>query len=108
MAFTIPFSPWLTVAFAFAVSGLLPLAWPVAAVMLTDLAGESRATATGLFAVSNQMGILGGASLGGVMLSLGRFPLVGVFCLAMAALAAGIMRYKVRGAEEARQRSAFS
>jgi predicted MFS family arabinose efflux permease len=108
LAFTIPFSPWLTVVFAFAVSGLLPLAWPVAAVMLTDLAGESRATATGLFAVSNQMGILGGASLGGAMLSLGHFPLVGIFCLVMATLAAGIMRYKVRGAEEARQRSAIS
>ena len=63
LVFTIPFSPWLTVVLAFAVSGLLPLAWPVVAVMLTDLAGESRATATGLFAVSNQMGILGGAML---------------------------------------------
>jgi predicted MFS family arabinose efflux permease len=108
LAFTLPFSPWLTVVFAFAVSGLLLLAWPVAAVMLTDLAGDSRATATGLFAVSNQMGILGSASLGGVMLSLGRFPLVGLFCLAMAAFAAGIMQYKVRGAEEVRQRSALS
>ena len=40
LAFTLPFSPWLTVVFAFAVSGLLLLAWPVAAVMLTDLAGN--------------------------------------------------------------------
>ena len=102
LAFTLPVSPWLTVVLACAVSGLLLLSWPVAAVMLTDLAGNSRATAMGLFAVSNQMGILGGASLGGVMLSFGRFPLVGMFCLAMATLAAGIMRYKVRRAEEVR------
>ena len=108
LVFMIPFSPWLTVVLAFAVSGLLLLAWPVVAVMLTDLAGDSRATATGLFAVSNQMGVLGGASLGGVMLSLGHFPFVGIFCLAMAALAAGIMRYKVRGTEEAHQRSTIS
>jgi hypothetical protein len=42
------------------------------------------------------------------MLSLGRFPLVGVFCLVMAALAAGVMRYMVQGAEEVRQRPALS
>ena len=97
LVFTMPFSPWLTVVFAFAVSGLLLLAWPVVAVMLTDLAGASRATATGLLAVSSQMGILGGASLGGVMLAWGYFPLVGIFCLVMAVLAAGVMRYKVWG-----------
>jgi predicted MFS family arabinose efflux permease len=102
LAFTLSVSPWLTVILAFAVSGLLLLSWPVAAVMVTDLAGGSRATATGLFAVSNQMGILGGASLGGVMLALGWFPLVGMFCLAMATVAAGIMRYKVRRVEEGR------
>jgi predicted MFS family arabinose efflux permease len=107
LAFTLPVSPWLTVVLAFAVSGLLLLSWPVAAVMVTDLAGGSRATATGLFAVSNQMGILGGASLGGMMLALGRFPLVGMFCLAMATCAAGIMRYKVRRAEEGLERSAI-
>ena len=105
LAFMSPFSPWLTVILAFAVSGLLLLSWPVAAVMLTDLAGDSRATATGLFAVSNQMGVLGGASLGGVMLSFGQFPLVGIFCLVMATLAAGIMQYQVRKAEKARQQS---
>ena len=100
LAFTLPVSPWLTVVLACAVSGLLLVAWPVAAVMLTGLAGDSRATATGLFAVSNQMGILGGASLGGVMLALGHFPLVGMFCLAMAVCAAGIMHYKEREAAE--------
>ena len=58
-------SPWVTVLLAFGVAGLLPLSWPVTAVLLTELAGQSRATATGLFAVSNQLGAVGGASLGG-------------------------------------------
>ena len=58
--------------------------------------------------MSNQLGVLGGASLGGVMRSLGSFPFVGLSCLVMAALAAGIMRYKGQEAEEFRQRTALS
>jgi predicted MFS family arabinose efflux permease len=73
------------------VAGLLPLSWPVTAVLLTELAGQSRATATGLFAVSNQLGAVGGASLGGVMLALGGFPWVGIFCLVTAVMAAGVI-----------------
>jgi predicted MFS family arabinose efflux permease len=95
LVFTTDISPWVTVLLAFAVAGLLPLSWPVTAVLLTDLAGQSRATATGLFAVSNQLGAVGGASLGGVMLVLGSFPWVGIFCLVTAVLAAGILRGKV-------------
>jgi hypothetical protein len=34
-------------------------------------------------------------SVGGVMLALGSFPLVGMFCLVTAALAAGVIRGKV-------------
>jgi len=53
-----------------------------------EVAGQSQATATGLLTVSNQLGAVGGASLGGVMLSLGSVPVVGLFCLATAATAA--------------------
>jgi predicted MFS family arabinose efflux permease len=70
------------------------LSWPVTAVLLTELAGQSRATATGLFAVSNQLGVVGGASLGGVMLALGGFPWVGMFCLVTAVMAAGVILAK--------------
>jgi MFS family permease len=80
---------------AFAVAGLLPLSWPVTAVLLTELVGQSRATATGLFAVSNQLGVVGGASLGGVMLALGSFPWVGIFWLVTAVMAAGVILAKV-------------
>jgi hypothetical protein len=48
--------------------------------------------------VSNQLGAVGGASLGGVLLALGGFPLVGMFCLVTAALAAGVLRGKVHRA----------
>jgi predicted MFS family arabinose efflux permease len=91
LVFTTALSPWVTVLLACAVAGLLPLSWPVTAVLLTELAGQSRATATGLFAVSNQLGAVGGASLGGVMLALGGFPWVGMFCLVTAVLAAGVI-----------------
>jgi predicted MFS family arabinose efflux permease len=85
---------------AFGVAALLLLSWPVIVVILMAMAGPSRVTATGLLAVSNQLGIMGGASLGGVMLSLGHFSLVGVFCLATAVAAAVIIRYKVQASGE--------
>jgi predicted MFS family arabinose efflux permease len=100
LIFTTDLSPWATVVLAFGVAGLLPLSWPITAGLLTELADQSRATATGLFAVSNQLGAVGGASLGGVMLSLGSFPLVGLFCLATAATAAVVIHYKVQKAAE--------
>jgi predicted MFS family arabinose efflux permease len=98
LVFMTDISPWVTVLLACSVAGLLPLSWPVTAVLLTELAGQSRATATGLFAVSNQLGAVGGASLGGVMLALGSFPLVGIFCFVTAVLAAGVLRGKVHRA----------
>ena len=98
LVFTIDLSPWATVVLASGVAGLLSVAWPVTALLLTELAGQSRATATGLYAVSNQLGVVGGASLGGVLLALGSFPLVGLFCLATATMAAGVIHYKVQKA----------
>jgi predicted MFS family arabinose efflux permease len=98
LVFTMDLSPWATVVLACSVAGLLSVAWPVTAVLLTELAGQSRATATGLYAVSNQLGAVGGASFGGVLLALGSFPLVGLFCLATATTAAGVIYYKVQKA----------
>jgi predicted MFS family arabinose efflux permease len=63
---------------------------------LMQVAGTLQATATGLLAVSNQLGAVGGASLGGVLLALGSFPLVGLFCLTTTARAAVVIRYKVQ------------
>jgi predicted MFS family arabinose efflux permease len=63
---------------------------------LTEMGGRSRATAAGLFATSNQLGMVLGTSIGGLMLYLGSFPLVGLFCFATAATSAIILRYKAR------------
>jgi predicted MFS family arabinose efflux permease len=64
--------------------------------LLMERAGNSRTTATGLFAVSNQIGAFGGPSLGGALLALGGFPLVGLFCLRISVLAAVVIRLEVR------------
>jgi hypothetical protein len=65
-------------------SALLLLSWPVTALLLTEVAGQSRATAMGMF--------MGGLA-GGLVLSLGYFPRVGVFCTVTAIMAAVIVQY---------------
>ncbi len=83
-------------ALAFGATALARISFAVTPTLLLELAGGSRATATGLFAVSNQLGIFGGASLGGLMLALGGFPWVGLCCLGGAVLAAVVIQLKVR------------
>ncbi len=99
-------SPWATVALASGVAAFLLMSWPVTSVLLIELAGRSRATAFGMFAVSNQAGTVVGTSLGGLMLALGGFPLVGIFCLGTAVIAAVVVRMKVRESAEFIQRMA--
>jgi predicted MFS family arabinose efflux permease len=96
LVFTVRVSPWTTVALAGGTAGLARISSVVTPAWLLEWAGRSRTTATGLFAVSNQLGVLGGASLGGLMLALGGFLLVGLFCLGVAVLAAVVIRFMVR------------
>ena len=100
LVFITPVSPWPTVALAFWVGSMARISLAVTPILLIELAGRSRTTATGLFAVSNQIGLIGGASIGGAMLALGGFPLVGFFGLVAAVLAAVVVRVKVRDSEE--------
>ena len=100
LVFTTQISPWITVGLSFGTVGLLLITSPVMALLLSELAGQSRATATGMFAVSNQFGLMGGASIGGLMLSIGGFPFVGLFCSVAAAIAAIVIRLKVRESPE--------
>jgi MFS transporter, DHA1 family, inner membrane transport protein len=95
LVFTMALSPWATVGVAFGVASLLLLSWPVTAVLLTEHAGPSCATATSLFTVSNQLGAVGGATLGGGLLALGSFPLVSLLCLGAAMAAAVVIHAKV-------------
>ena len=89
-------SPWTLVALACGAASLARISSVVVPTVLLELAGGSRTTATGLFALSNQLGVFGGTSLGGLMLALGGFPLVGVFCGVVAVLAAVVIRLTVR------------
>jgi predicted MFS family arabinose efflux permease len=88
LAFTLAGSPWATVTLASGAAALAHLPSVITPTVLLEYAGGARTTATGMYAVSNQLGSFGGTSLGGLILALGGFPLVGLFCLAVAVLAA--------------------
>jgi DHA1 family inner membrane transport protein len=96
LVFTAQVSPWVTVALACSAAALAKISSSVTPTLLLELAGNSRTTATGLFAVSNQLGVFGGASLGGLMLAMGGFPQVGRFCLGVSIIAAVVIHLKVR------------
>jgi MFS transporter, DHA1 family, chloramphenicol resistance protein len=84
-------TPWTAVALGCAGMIALTIFEPVSWVVTAELAGESRATANGLLASSNQLGIVLGASAGGLLLATGGFPLVGIFCIGIAAAAGAIV-----------------
>ena len=102
-----PVSPWLTVTFAFGVAASLRITASVTPTLLLELAGSSRSTATGMFAVSNQIGVFGGASIGGAMLAMGGFPMVGFFCLGAAVVGGALVLLKVRDPAEFLERIAL-
>jgi len=107
LAFVGPVSPWLTVAFAFGVAASLRISSSITPTLLLELAGSSRSTATGMFAVSNQIGIFGGASIGGAMLAMGGFPMVGFFCLGAAGAGGAVVLLKVRDSAQFLERIAL-
>jgi predicted MFS family arabinose efflux permease len=88
VAFMVPLSPWMMILLGGTSALLLTSFEPVPWALTAELAGESRATANGLLASSNQLGAAAGASLGGIVLALAGFPSVGFFCLGTAAAAA--------------------
>jgi predicted MFS family arabinose efflux permease len=91
VALTVSLSPWIAIILCCASALLLTIFEPVTWALAAEFSGEARATANGLLATSNQLGIIGGASVGGVVLALGGFPLVGLFCMGAAAVAAAIV-----------------
>src|SRR5262249_55796183 len=96
LIFTVRMSPWATVAMALGVAGLSRISSAVTPMMLLEWAGRVRATATGLFAVSNQKGIFGGAAPCGRMLALGGFPSGGLLGRGVWVIAAVVLHLKVR------------
>jgi hypothetical protein len=64
LAFSAGLGPWTAIMLCCAGAFLLTIFEPVTWVLTAELAGESRATANGLLATSNQLGFIGGASAG--------------------------------------------
>jgi len=82
---------WLVVAMAFVASVLVSVSMPVLMTLIMHLAGQSRGTAGGMFSTSNQFGGVVGASAGGLMLSLGGYPAVGLLYLVATVLSACVV-----------------
>jgi predicted MFS family arabinose efflux permease len=91
VALTGGITPWSAVVLGCIGMVLMTIFEPVSWVVTAELAGDSRATANGLLASSNQLGILLGASVGGLILAAGGFPLLGVFCIGVAAVGGAIV-----------------
>lgn len=91
LAFTVPATPWGTILLACASVLLLTIFEPVTWTLMAEFAPDSRATANGLLATSNQLGVIDGASARGLVFALGGFPLIGVFCLGAATGAAVVV-----------------
>ena len=106
LMFLVAVSPWLTVLLATAGAILLTVFEPVTWALMAELAGESRATANGMLATSNQLGAMIGASVGGLVLAFGGFSLVGSLSLGAAVIAALVIGAKVRGIGAMRAQSA--
>lgn len=106
LVFVAAVSLWLTMLLAAAGAGLLTAFEPVTWTLMAELAGESRATANGMLAASNQLGATIGASVGGVVLAFGGFSLVGLLCLGAAVVAAIVIGAKVRGIGAVRAQTA--
>jgi DHA1 family inner membrane transport protein len=107
LAFGAGLGVWTAVMLCCAGALLLTIFEPITWVLTSELAGESRATANGLLATSNQLGFIGGASAGGLVLAVGGYPLVGFFFLGAAIAAAVVVigigiGIKSRGAQAAR------
>jgi len=89
-------SAWIVVAMAFVASVLVSVSMPVQLTLIMHLAGRSRGTAGGMLSTSNQFGSFVGASAGGLMLSLGGYPAVGLLCLVATVLSASVVGLRMR------------
>jgi predicted MFS family arabinose efflux permease len=100
LLFVLDASAWIVVAMAFVASALVSVSMPVQLTLIMRLAGQStgqsRGTASGMLSTSNQGGSFVGASAGGLMLSLGGYPAVGLLCLVATVLSASVASLLMR------------
>ena len=96
LLFALGASAWIVVAMAFVASVLVSVSMPVMLTLIMHLAGQSRGTASGMLSTSNQFGSFVGASAGGLMLSLGGFPAVGLLYLFATIVSASVVGFIMR------------
>jgi len=89
--FVLEVSTWILVGVAFVASVLVSVSMPVLTTLIMHLAGQSRGTAGGMFTTSAQAGGVIGSSAGGLMLSLGGYPAVGLLYLVATVLSASVV-----------------
>lgn len=91
LAFCVSVSLWVSAVLACFAGGLFVLSQPLILTQLITLSGRASGTATGFFALSSQLGAMGGTGLGGVLLSFGGYSHLGLGCLGAALIAAFVM-----------------
>ncbi len=97
IAFSFPVSIWLTVGLTSLSGGMFFVSQPLLMTLLFGLAGAARGTASGFLALSTQIGAMCGAAIGGLLLSFGGYPQVGIGCFITGAIAAITMARAMRG-----------
>ena len=86
--FAFPLGLWPSVALATVSTGLLSVTFPAMIAMSTEVSGASRATGVGLMGLTNQLGLVGGAAIGGLLLETVGYQGIGYMSLAMGAISA--------------------
>ena len=93
LLFSFDLTAWGTVGVALVGITFISVGWPTFLAISTEISGSSQATAVGMLGASNQLGGVGGAALGGVVLALGGFSAVGFFCLGATAVSALVLQF---------------
>ena len=99
LLFALALPLWLAVGIATVSIFLFGVPWTVLLTASTQVSSQSRATGVGLFGISNQTGMVGGAALGGVLLASTGFPGIGYLCLGVAAFSTVIILRFMRRAD---------
>ncbi len=99
LLFALDLPRWLAVAIAAVSISLFTIPFTVLLTVSTQVSSQSRATGVGLFGISNQVGLVGGAALGGILLASNGFPGIGYLCLGVAAFSTVIIVLFMRQAD---------
>ena len=94
--FVFPVGLWPSVALATAGTGLLCVTFPAMIAISTEVSGPSRATGVGLMGLTNQLGLVGGAGLGGLLLANTGYQGIGYMCLALGVISAVVAARFIR------------